>query len=120
MPGFFVFLPRVGLGDDAAVARLGELLAGDTDEHTRAAAVAGLARAGRAKAIVLLVEAAETDASAKVKREAMTALTRRFGIRFHTPPQPENAEAWAKALGKIRKIPGVREAYRGASLDTLE
>jgi len=103
------------LADDAAVARLGELLADEADEHVRAAAVAGLARSGRTKAIVLLVKAAETDASAKVKREAMVALTRRFGIRFHAPPTPDNDEAWEQALDRIRKIPGVRKAHGGVS-----
>ena len=99
------------LADDDAVARLGNILAGEADEQVRLAAVTGLARAGRNGAIALLVETAEKDPSRKVKLQAMTALTFRYRIRFHDPPDPADADAWASAMGKIRKIPGVRRAH---------
>ena len=99
------------LADDDAVVRLGDILSAEGDEQVRVAAVTGLARAGLDRAIVLLVEAAGTDRSRKVKLQAMVVLTGRYGIRFHDPPSPADADAWALAMSKIRKIPGVRKAY---------
>lgn len=98
------------LADDDAVARLGKVLAGDADERVRLAAVTGLARAGTDRAIVMLVETAEKDKSTRLRRQAMAALTSRYGIRFHNPPDPDDADAWSRAMGKIRRIPGVRKA----------
>ena len=106
------------LADHDAVARLGDMLAGEADEHVRAAAVTGLARAGLDRAIVLLVETAGKDSSGMVKLQAMSALTHRYGIRFHDPPSPGDSDRWAQALGKIRKIPGVRKAYGDMSAST--
>ena len=106
------------LADDDAVARLEDILTGEADEQVRAAAVTGLARAGLDRAIVLMVEAAGKDKSHKVKLQAMAALSDRYGIRFHDPPSPADTGAWALAMSKIRKIPGVRKAYGDPSART--
>jgi len=101
------------LADDDAVARLADILTGEADEQVRMAAVTGLARHGRDGAIVLLVEAAGNDPSRKVKLQAMATLTYRYRIRFHDSPDPDNADTWARAMSRIRKMPGVRRAYGG-------
>jgi len=106
------------LDDAAAVARLGNILTGEADEQVRLGAVTGLARTGRDRAIVLLVEAAESDASRKVKLKAMAVLTHRYGIGFHDSPNPDDASAWAQTMSMIRTIPGVRKAMSDTSTRT--
>ena len=95
--------------DDAVVDRLGDLLDEDPDTRVRHAAVLGLARDGRPKAIVLLVEAVEKNRSVRVA--ALKVLLDRFRAGIVGIPEASQDTWWIGMASRIRQFPSVRKAF---------
>jgi hypothetical protein len=110
----------LGLYDDeAAAARLGEVVRGDPAAEVRLGAVVGLGRCAASETLAWLMEAAEKDDAPDVQYQAIKELYAKFGAQYfgkeprRVPDWPQEAAA---SVEYLKSFPGVQEAFRKAGL----
>ncbi len=96
--------------DKEAAKRLGEILAGDTDETVKAFAASGLGMNQSPEAVVALMENAEKNPSLTTRRRAMKYLIARLGLKFWREVDPLSRD-WAGLIENIKSQKPIQDAY---------
>jgi len=104
--------------DEAAAARLGEMVREDPAAEARMGAVIGLGRCAASESLVWLVEAAEKDEAPEVQHQAIKELYAKFGAQYFGEPSgvPDWPYEAAASVEYLKSFPGVQEAFRKAGL----
>ena len=107
-----------GYGNEAAAARLGEMVREDPAAEARMGAVIGLGRCATSESLVWLVEAAEKDEAPDVQHRAIKELYAKFGARYFGEPSrvPDWPYDAAASVEYLKSFPEVQEAFRKAGL----
>ena len=105
-------------GDEAAAARLGEVVRKDPAAEVRLGAVMGLGRCAASETLAWLMEAAEKDDAPDVQLQAIKELYAKFGAEYYreldsVPDWPKEAAA---SVEYLKTFPGVQEAFRKAGV----